>query len=72
MMPIHCRHSSPQENSSHQLSFNRPSLRRSNEGSNHLITPQYAPERHFEPWNLSDAPNMSVGNQINTRTMCRE
>ncbi|CAF2128853.1 unnamed protein product [Rotaria magnacalcarata] len=45
-MPIHCRH---------EANDPRNEIQKENIGHTHIIDSNFGPEKHFEPWNLSDS-----------------
>jgi hypothetical protein len=76
-MPIHCRH----EAKDYSLPTDRnPQPSRDGntaqtDGYTHVIDPSYAPEKHFEPWNLSDVlknRKSSSNNEKLNATSCSE
>ncbi|CAF3469926.1 unnamed protein product [Rotaria socialis] len=48
-MPIHCRHEANDQ------SLPRNEIQKENVAHTHIIDSNFGPEKHFEPWNLSDS-----------------
>ncbi len=49
-MSTHCRHEAKNQPSSYD------EIKIKSDGYTHIIEPDLAPEKQFEPWNLSDPP----------------
>ena len=82
-MPTHCRHEAKNYSipvdTAHYQNKNQQApcdgIITQNDGYTHVIDPSYAPEKHFEPWNLSDVTeNRKSSPKINklNETTCSE